>query len=136
MQCRKSAKELENRRLLMYSYGSGMAASMFSIRCETSTDRAVTLDALCSSLASLPERLNSRDAVSTADYTAVMSLREETHHAAPYAPTSPLSSLWPGTFCITGIDEMHRRQYEVHAKDEAQKQLGSVPFTLLPTNGH
>ena len=118
----------------MYSYGSGMAASMYSLRCEASPDRSVSLDALCSSLASLPERLLAREAVSTSDYTAIMSLREQTHHAAPYSPTSSLSTLWPGTYYIDSIDEMHRRTYLVHGKEEAEKKMSHIAFAS--TNGH
>lgn len=32
--------------------------------------------------------------------------------SAPYKPVGPTSNLFPGTWYLTEVDEMHRRKYE------------------------
>ncbi|XP_065176399.1 hydroxymethylglutaryl-CoA synthase 1-like [Sycon ciliatum] len=132
----KPAGELKGRRLLMYSYGSGLAASMFSIQCRGAPDAAVTLDALCESLSALPKRLLSRERVTPEQYRAVMDLRQEKHHAAPYEPVTDVATLWPGTYYIESIDDMHRRVYSVHDKSGFKGEQGHVPNNLTVPNGH
>jgi len=43
---------------------------------------------------------------------------------APYIPTGPIDCLFPGTWYLTEIDEMHRRKYD------------KFPDSQIPNGGH
>ncbi|KAJ3106429.1 Hydroxymethylglutaryl-CoA synthase, cytoplasmic [Phlyctochytrium planicorne] len=100
------SEQLLNKRVVMFSYGSGFAASMFSfyVRGSTSTIAANL---------SVSKRLNSRTKIEPSSYDAIMALREGTHNARSYEPVSPVDSvnLFPGTFYLEKVDEKFRRTY-------------------------
>ena len=104
--CSKSKDELIGNRVALFSYGSGLIGSFFSLKV-----RAENLELITSTLAELNKRLDSRKKVEPSEFSKTMKLREETHHAAPYQPTGSTSNLVPGTWYITNIDENHRRSY-------------------------
>ena len=41
-----------------------------------------------------------------------MQHKEDTHHLAPFTPKGDARNLNPGTWYLTGIDDMYRRKYE------------------------
>jgi len=100
----KTDKDLINKRVLMFSYGSGSAATMFSFGINGSlkkireTSRAV-------------ERLGERVAITPEEYTTVMKLREDTHHLGNYTPVTSLDTLFPGTYYLEKVDNEKRRYY-------------------------
>ncbi|KAK2179655.1 hypothetical protein NP493_478g03006 [Ridgeia piscesae] len=100
------------KRVVLFSYGSGLASSMFSLRVSENTSPGSDLDKLVSSLGDLKARLESRLRVDPSDFEKIMKLREDTHHLAPYTPVGSTEDMFPGTWYITHIDEMHRRTYE------------------------
>ncbi|KAI0224663.1 Hydroxymethylglutaryl-CoA synthase, cytoplasmic [Lamellibrachia satsuma] len=100
------------KRVVLFSYGSGLASSMFSLRVSEDTAPGSDLDKLVSSLADLKTRLESRKRVDPSDFEKIMKLREDTHHLAPYTPVGSIDDIFPGTWYVTHIDEMHRRTYE------------------------
>lgn len=105
-------EQLVGKRIGMFSYGSGMAATMYSLYFVNNANSEFNLDKLHSSLSDIPNRLNSRKKIDPAEFTAILKLREEIHHKAPYVPKANIEDLFPGTWYLTSIDEMHRRQYE------------------------
>ena len=68
------------KRIVMFSYGSGLAACMFSLRVVEDRTPDSALERLVSSLRDLQERLDSRHKVSPSDFDQCMKLRQETHH--------------------------------------------------------
>lgn len=103
---------LAGKRVMLFSYGSGLAATMFSLRISDDAGPGSPLSELAASLSDLQSRLNSRTEVPPHVFAETMKLREATHHKAPYSPVGKVESLFPGTWYLTHIDEMHRRQYE------------------------
>ena len=91
----------------MFSYGSGLASCMYSLR--VSDSPLLTKMAEC--LGNLPKTLVARKTVPPAEFERTMKLREETHHLAPYQPVGDPTQLFPGTYYLTGVDEKHRRSY-------------------------
>jgi len=81
--CRKSASELLDKRIGLFSYGSGLAASMFSIRVTESVaveqSGKFTLAGLASGLSDIPARLECRQRMTPESFTAVLQRREQTH---------------------------------------------------------
>ncbi|KAJ1961075.1 3-hydroxy-3-methylglutaryl coenzyme A synthase [Dipsacomyces acuminosporus] len=97
-------EKLDGKRVTLFSYGSGCAASVYSFRVRGNTaDLAQKLD--------LAERLESRIKVSPAEFEKIMELREKTHNAQDYEPTGSVDQLFPGTYYLQKIDSMWRRAY-------------------------
>jgi len=93
----------------VFSYGSGLASSMYSIRITSSKN---LLQGLKTHLNYVKPLLEKRQKVDPVEFTKLMEIREKNNHAAPYQPSGSLQALFPGTFYLKSVDEMHRRVYE------------------------
>nr|VZI31750.1 unnamed protein product [Spirometra erinaceieuropaei] len=107
--CTIPEEELRGRRILMYAYGSGYTASMFSIR--------VAPDASMSSIfgvntpASPIERLNLRIPITYEEFQEMLKGRQSSVDKAPLEPPFNPNHFFPGTYFLSKIDEKHRRFY-------------------------
>ncbi|XP_043930044.1 hydroxymethylglutaryl-CoA synthase, cytoplasmic-like [Protopterus annectens] len=106
-----SPQQLAGQRIGVFSYGSGFAATLYSIKVTQDATPGSSLDKLTASLSDLHRRLDLRQCVSPSEFAEIMKLREHTHHLAGYIPKSPVDTLFPGTWYLTRVDEKHRRQY-------------------------
>lgn len=106
-----SPQQLAGQRFGVFSYGSGFAATLYSLRVTQDATPGSALDKLVSSLVDLKARLDSRRKVSPDVFAQNMKLREETHHIAPYMPQGSVDELFPGTWYLSQVDEKHRREY-------------------------
>jgi hydroxymethylglutaryl-CoA synthase len=98
------SEELVNKRISVFSYGSGSAGSMFSLTIKGDVSKiAATLN--------LKERLESRTIVPAEEYSKIMELREKSHKAKDYTPEESADVLFPGTYYLTHIDDKFRRSY-------------------------
>ncbi|KAJ2999353.1 hypothetical protein HDV02_003134 [Globomyces sp. JEL0801] len=100
------ADVLLNKRIGLFSYGSGLASSMFSITVRGDTSEI-------KSKLNVQERLNNRTCIEPSAYDEVMLLREKTHNCKDYQPTGQVDeqSLFKGTFYLEGVDSKFRRTY-------------------------
>jgi len=108
----KKPEEVAGRRIILFSYGSGLASAMYSLRVSSDSSPGSPLSSLMESLLDIPTRLKARLTVSPPDFEKTMLLREKTHHSAPYKPIGDLSELFPGSYYLASVDEKHRRTYE------------------------
>ncbi|KAJ3189478.1 hypothetical protein HDU85_003109 [Gaertneriomyces sp. JEL0708] len=103
---------LLNKRIVLFSYGSGLAASMFSmtVRSDIST---------ISRHLNLAQRLETRTEISPEEMEAILKLREKTHNCRDYQPvgTVDAKNFEKGTFYLTKVDERFRRTYERVVRD-------------------
>lgn len=106
---RRSAGELAGTRLMAFSYGSGLASTLYALR--FSSDPA-HLERLIGNVSEVPAMLESRRAVPPAEFEQTLKLREETNHLAPYRPVGGGGTLHPGTYFLTEVDDKHRRKYQ------------------------
>ncbi|KAK3522222.1 hypothetical protein QTP70_033391 [Hemibagrus guttatus] len=111
-------QQLAGQRIGLFSYGSGFAATLYSIRVTQDATPGSMLDKLVSSLSDLQARLDSRKKVPPAVFADNMKLREETHHLANYVPQGSVDELFPGTWYLTRVDEKYRRYYSRRSLDE------------------
>ena len=96
---------LQGKRILMYSFGSGSAASFFAIKVSGDVSNiSKTLD--------LKARLDAMEVVPCQSYVDSLKLREATHNAVEYKPVGDKSKLWPGSYYLREVDSMYRRFYE------------------------
>lgn len=109
--CSKTQDELKGKRIILFSYGSGLASAMFSLRISTDLGQVYTLSSLLYNVSDITKRLASRTVIPPQEFEQIMKLREETHHKAPYVPQGNQADLFPGTFYLSSVDEKHRRTY-------------------------
>ncbi|KAI7199304.1 Hydroxymethylglutaryl-CoA, partial [Hortaea werneckii] len=103
-----SSNDLQGKRVAMFSYGSGLASSMFSLRIRGSTEEM-------QSKIDLHNRLEARRTVAPEVYDEMCNLREKAHLQKNFKPAGKVEDITPGTYYLTNIDDMFRRQYEVKA---------------------
>lgn len=98
----------EPKRIGLFSYGSGLASSMFSAKIVGDVSyMAEKLD--------LKNRLTSRTELSPQAYDEMCKLREHAHLQKNFKPSGNTEILQPGTYYLTEVDDMFRRFYEVKA---------------------
>ena len=119
-----SPKTLEGKRLGIFSYGSGLASALFSLKVVGDTTEMVEK-------LNLQERLDTRKVVAPEVYDQVSLmklfcacetdmkqmclLREKAHLQKNFSPAGSTDDLVPGTYYLTNVDDMFRRQYSVKA---------------------
>lgn len=103
-----SSSELQGKRIGMYAFGSGCAASFFAARVVGSTDELANK-------MQLKQRLEAMDVVPCQDYVDGLKLREDNHNAIEYDPKGSLDNVWPGAYYLEGIDNLFRRTYKQKA---------------------
>ncbi|KAG0000877.1 Hydroxymethylglutaryl-CoA synthase, cytoplasmic [Entomortierella chlamydospora] len=97
-------EEIVNKRIGMFSYGSGSAATFFSLKVVSSTQKfRETLQ--------IKSRLDQRVKVSPEVFAELLKLREETALLKDYNPVGDISTLVKGTYFLKRIDEKFRRTY-------------------------
>ncbi len=112
--------------MVLFSYGSGLASSMYSLKVTSNLEE---LSRLMAPVADVPQRLSCREIVEPAKFEAIMKLREDTHHLAPYTPVGDNSQLFPGTYYLASVDDKYRRVY----KRVAPSNGGAVESGLKST---
>ncbi|KAJ5758817.1 hypothetical protein N7520_005973 [Penicillium odoratum] len=100
-----SSEELQNRRVGVFSYGGGLASTLFSFRVRGDTSGIAER-------VGLNERLESRTAVSAEFYDEVCNMREKAYQQKNYTPVGSVDSLAPNTYYLVHVDELFRRTYE------------------------
>ncbi|RMD43638.1 hypothetical protein DV735_g1498, partial [Chaetothyriales sp. CBS 134920] len=97
---------LQGKRIGVFSYGSGLASAMFSLRVVgDTTELAKQLD--------LQRRLDARKVVAPEVYDAMCLLREKAHLQKNFTPAGSIEDILPGTYYLTAVDEMFRRKYAI-----------------------
>jgi len=78
--CSHSPADIANKQVVLFSYGSGLASSMYMLRVASDCAPGSVLDRLMSTVSDVRERLDSRMKVEPAEFARIMKLREDTHH--------------------------------------------------------
>ncbi|KAJ5410522.1 uncharacterized protein N7487_004881 [Penicillium crustosum] len=98
----------EPKRIGLFSYGSGLASSMFSAKIVGDVSSMVEkLD--------LQNRLNARTILEPAEYDAMCKLREHAHLKKNFKPAGNTETIKSGVYYLTEVDDMFRRKYEIKA---------------------
>lgn len=100
-----ASADLQQKRVLLYSYGSGLAASMVSFRVVGDTTQI-------KDVLNLRQRLDARTHSKPEDFAAAMKIREQTHNACDYTPQGSLDHIASGVYYVEKIDDKWRRFYK------------------------
>ena len=97
---------MEEKRVLLFSYGSGAVASMYVLKGRAGK---IALSSIRSTV-NLSARLSKRVERSAAEFAEACDAREAAYGAAPLEPSGGVS-LAEGAFFLRGVDAKHRREY-------------------------
>ena len=111
--------DLTDKRVLMFSYGSGCAASMFVLRFRAGYKNIQRITYY-------NDRLNSRTRVSPEDYDREMTRREEHFGLANQRPTGSIDHILEGSYYLTNIDKNYIRYYALKTGDSKSTDEGTA----------
>ena len=109
--------ELINKRVVLFSYGSGLASSMFSLTVCPEPHLRAAFSRMRTSLLEVKHRLSLRIEVTPQTYVEILKTREQHCHAADYCPKCSSDELFPGTYYLDRVDEKFRRFYKKKSTD-------------------
>ncbi|KAH8598773.1 hydroxymethylglutaryl-coenzyme A synthase C terminal-domain-containing protein [Bisporella sp. PMI_857] len=99
---------LQGKRIGIFSYGSGLASSLFSLKVVGSTEIfQKTLD--------IKARLAARITLAPEQYEAFCELRKKAHLQKSYTPSGSADSIAKGVYYLESVDDMYRRKYQIKA---------------------
>ncbi|KAG4411099.1 3-hydroxy-3-methylglutaryl coenzyme A synthase [Cadophora malorum] len=99
---------LQGKRIGVFSYGSGLASSLFSLKIVGNTETiAKTLN--------LQERLDARTVVAPEVYDSMCELRKKAHLQKDYTPTGNPDTIASGVYYLEKVDDLFRREYKIKA---------------------
>lgn len=118
----KPIEELKNTRVCLFSYGSGLASSMFSLVVTENENKRFTLENLLDTLKKQKLKLNeNRVEVEPEQYDNYLKQREITNKKVPRESMFDPRALYPGTWYLKSIDECYRRVYDRVVVGEFEK---------------
>ncbi|KAI9709770.1 MAG: 3-hydroxy-3-methylglutaryl coenzyme A synthase [Bogoriella megaspora] len=101
-----SNADMQGRRIGVFSYGSGLASSFFSVKVTGDIkDIQEKLD--------IQNRLDQRRTVPPQVFDDMCNLREKAHLQKNYAPSGNPDTIFPGAYYLTNVDDMFRRTYAI-----------------------
>jgi len=103
--------EMIGKRVVLYSYGSGMAASMFSVIVKGSIQ-------FMKQKQKIAKRLGQRQFYEPGEFNKSLVIREKHLLSCSYVPEGSLN-LFPGTFYLEKVDDKYRRYYKRKLKETA-----------------
>ncbi|CCH45385.1 Hydroxymethylglutaryl-CoA synthase, cytoplasmic [Wickerhamomyces ciferrii] len=98
--------ELQGKRIGLFSYGSGLAASLFSAVVKGDISHIVKN-------LNFDQVLSSRKFATPEEYEAALSLREAAHLKKDFKPTGSIETLLPGTYYLTEVNDRFHRKYSI-----------------------
>ncbi|KAH6678298.1 hydroxymethylglutaryl-coenzyme A synthase C terminal-domain-containing protein [Halenospora varia] len=99
---------LQGKRIGVFSYGSGLASSLFSLKVNGSTEEI-------KSALNLKERLAARRTVAPEVYDEMCELRKKAHLQKSYTPNGSPDTIAKGVYYLESVDDMFRRKYAIQA---------------------
>jgi len=107
----KDISQLAGNKIALFSYGSGLASSFYSLTISSDYSEGSPLHKLVSKLSYVKPLLNQRKCVSPEKFVNTLALRQKNGHKAPYEPEGALDHFFPGTYYLKAVDDKFRRQY-------------------------
>lgn len=116
--------------MLIFSYGSGLASSMFSVTISKNATVGSPLDQLQRNSHAHISLLSQRLKITPEEFDRRMKEREECYGEAKFVPKSDVSILFPGTYFLEQVDEQYKRTYSrkpLAAADVANHKKVTTP---------
>ncbi|MBA0621631.1 hypothetical protein Godav_007234 [Gossypium davidsonii] len=120
--------ELAGKRVILFSYGSGLTATMFSLRLHEG-QHPFSLSNIATVM-NIAGKLKSRHEFAPEKFVETMHLMEHRYGAKDFVTSKDCSLLSPGTYYLTEVDSKYRRFYAKKDGNCTGNENGSV------VNGH
>ncbi|KAL4363328.1 hypothetical protein GQ457_04G037830 [Hibiscus cannabinus] len=120
--------ELAGKRVVLFSYGSGLTATMFSLRLHEGR-HPFSLSNISTAM-NVAGKLESRHEFTPKKFVETLKLMENRYGAKDFMTSKDSSLLSPGTYYLTEVDSMYRRFYAQKDRACTACENGSA------TNGH
>ncbi|KAL7274115.1 3-hydroxy-3-methylglutaryl coenzyme A synthase [Rhizina undulata] len=98
------SETLQGKTVGLFSYGSGLASSLFSFKIKGDISEI-------SAKLNLKQRLEARRVVEPQIYDDMCTLRHKVHGKKDFIPAGDASTIASGAYYLTKVDEMFRREY-------------------------
>ncbi|KAL8064310.1 hypothetical protein ABFX02_01G081200 [Erythranthe guttata] len=100
---------LAGQRVILFSYGSGLAATMFSVRINEG-QHPFSLSNIAA-IMNVSDKLKKRHEFPPEKFADIMKLMEHRYGGKDFVTTKDCSLLAPGTYYLTEVDSKYRRFY-------------------------
>ncbi|KAH1106286.1 hypothetical protein J1N35_010054 [Gossypium stocksii] len=120
--------ELAGKRVILFSYGSGLTSTMFSLRLHEG-QHPFSLSNIATVM-NVAGKLKWRHEFPPEKFVQTMKLMEHRYEAKAFVTSKDCSLLSPGTYYLTEVDSMYRRLYSKKDGDYTVCENGSL------ANGH
>lgn len=97
---------LQGKRIGLFSYGSGLAASLFSCKVRGDVSHITRI-------LDLKNKLDGRTTNTPQEYEAAIALREKAHLQRDFSPSGSIDLIQKGAYYLTHVDDKFRREYAV-----------------------
>jgi hydroxymethylglutaryl-CoA synthase len=97
--------ELIGKRIVLFSYGSGLSSTMFSFRVVDNIENIARKN-------NINHYLSNRIFVHPEQFNNALSLRETRYLSNGYEPSDTLDNLFPGSYFLERVDENYKRYYK------------------------
>eukprot|EP00794_Sanderia_malayensis_P007686 gene7686-8523_t len=119
-------EDLINKRVVLFSYGSGLASSMFSLTICPDEVHRLKLLKIIYQMQKVNQKLEERIEIEPASFVEILKRREDTHHLSDYEPSASVDNLWPATYYLTHVDKQFRRFYARKQRERNALNLNSL----------
>ncbi|KAJ8139746.1 hypothetical protein OY671_007053, partial [Metschnikowia pulcherrima] len=101
------SQELQNKRISIFSYGSGLASTLLSVK-------VVGDISPITKVLNLDHKLNEgRQKKTPEEYVQHIALREKAHLQKSFKPQGSVDDIAPGAYYLVNIDDKFQRTYEI-----------------------
>lgn len=108
----KKTEKLIGKKIGLFSYGSGLASTMFSLHISSDMSAGSKLEKLINGLRACVDLLEERECVEPTRFSELTDVRTRNYHTAPYKPSGSIDKLFSGTYYLIEIDDERRRTYD------------------------
>jgi len=115
------ASSLDGKRIIMFSYGSGLASSLFACKFQEGQSSFSLVD--IQKKMDIASKLESRIMETPKVFVETMHLMETRYGAKDYIPVSSKTTLRPGTYYVTQVDKLYRRSYARFSGETKSEKL-------------
>ncbi|KAK9103460.1 hypothetical protein Sjap_020714 [Stephania japonica] len=122
---------LGGKRVVLFSYGSGLTSTMFSFRLSEG-QHPFSLSNIANVM-DISRKLKSRQEVSPENFVETLQLMEHRYGGKDFVTNKDTSLLPPGTFYLTEVDSLYRRFY---SKKEKKNSTAVARENGSLANGH
>ncbi|KAL3039717.1 hypothetical protein AAZX31_01G201300 [Glycine max] len=125
---------LAGKRVILFSYGSGLTATMFSLQLRDS-QHPFSLSNMARVM-NVDGKLKSRHEFPPEEFVENLKLMEHRYGAKEFVTSKDSSLLSPGTFYLTEVDSMYRRFYSKKTKESSLTHAENGVIANGVANGH